>query len=103
MSSNIPLRPFWLRGLGVGLGIVGIILFKFRTWARIDTQEAQLHAVHSAFYLTIPLAASAFCLACWFTYNWRLSRWVPFAMAVSGIVWLLAWQLMVYLLSHAHG
>jgi hypothetical protein len=102
-SSDKIFRPPWLRGLGVGLGVVGLILFKLSTWARADSPEEQSYAAHLAFYRTAPLAASALCLTFWVVYKWRLSWRLPFAIAMSGIIWLVAWQLLVYLVGHAHG
>jgi hypothetical protein len=84
------------RGIGLGIGIAGILLFLFCTTGRIDSPEEQSFALKSAYYLPLPLSLSIFLLAYAAGRKCRQCARVIFCLALSALVWATGWRIANY-------
>lgn len=99
MSSTIARessRPGWILKAGRILGILGVFLLYVSMMGRADSPEETAVASSHAVYIAMVFAASAFSLAYWFAFRWRILRRLPFALVVAAVMGAIAWQICLY-------
>jgi hypothetical protein len=91
-----PSRSRWPLAVGVLVGLLGFGHFLVVLGCRIDTVEGSAFMISAAPERAVPLGISAFLLALDLGRCWKNTRRLGFALLAFGVVWVIAWQMLLY-------
>jgi type II secretion system protein G len=94
LNSRLPVRrSAWIRGIGLGIGIVGLIpFFIYATGGDGTTADLE----RRAWVFAMPIGVSAFFFALWLAHPWRKSVRLPLVIAVFLVAWAYGHHRLIY-------